>query len=144
MKQLLSILVFVVVVTFGTVEAFACSCDLPPLHKSQKQLVTSARKASVALFSGVVLKTQEVGYSVRVTFKVDTFWKGPLSSEVIVMTGRGGGDCGYRFAVGARYLVYAYGSDVTNLNTNICQRTALYADAADDLKVLSKAKRPST
>jgi hypothetical protein len=144
MKQLISIVVLVIAIGFGSVEAIACSCDLPPLHQSQKQLVTTARKSSRAIFSGVVLKTEEVGYSVHVTFKVDAFWKGPLPSEVMLTTGRGGGDCGYRFEVGLRYLVYAYGSDVTSLGTNICQRTAPYPDAATDLKILGKTKRPST
>ena len=144
MKQLISIIALVIAIGFGSVEAIACTCDLPPLHQSQRQLVTTARKSSRAVFSGVVLRIDEADYSVRVTFKVDAFWKGPLPSEVIVTTGSGRGDCGYEFAVGDRYLVYAYGSDLTNLNTNICQRTALYADAAGDLKVLGKAKHPST
>ena len=128
----------------GSVEAVACTCDLPPPHKSQRQLITSARNSSQAVFSGVVLKTDEVGISlVRVTLKVDAFWKGPLPSNVIVTTGSGRGDCGYQFTVGHRYLVYAYGSDLTDLDTNICHRTALYKHAAADLKVLGKAKRPA-
>jgi hypothetical protein len=144
MKQLFSIVVLVIATGFGGVEAIACSCDFSPLPQSQKQQVTSARKSSRAIFSGVVLKTKEVGYSVQVTFKVDSFWKGSLPSEVVLTTGRGGGDCGYRFEVGDRYLVYAYGSDVRSLGTNICQRTAPYKDAATDLKILGKTKRPSS
>ena len=84
MKQLISIVILVIGIGFGSVEAIACTCDLPPRHKSQRQLVTSARKSSQAVFSGVVLKTDEVGISlVRVTFKVEAFWKGPLPAEVI-------------------------------------------------------------
>jgi hypothetical protein len=61
---------------------------------------------------------------------------------VIVVTGRGGGDCGYRFEVGARYLVFAYGDDA-KLETNICQRTKELAQAAEDLKLLGKGKSPT-
>jgi hypothetical protein len=54
-----------------------------------------------------------------VKFRVEKYWKGVLTTEMIVVTGRGGGDCGYRFEVGARYLIFAYGGD-TKLETNIC------------------------
>jgi len=142
MKRWLSILAFVF--SFGVVDAMACSCDLPPLHQSQKQLVTRARKTSQAVFSGVVLKINEAGYGVRVSFKVDAFWKGGLPAEIVVTTGRGYGDCGYQFEKGQRYLVYAYGSDSASLVTNICQRTAPYAEAAADVMVLGKPKPPVT
>lgn len=141
MKYAISILALAIGLSVSS-KVVACSCDLPPVHQSLKQQVTKARNSSSAVFSGVVLKIDEAAYSVRVTFKVDEYWKRQLSTQVIVVTGRGGGDCGYRFEVGQRYLVYAYGSDVTSLGTNICQRTAPYSDGAADLKVLGRSKRP--
>ena len=78
---------------------------------------------------------------VKVTFKVENSWKGTLPTEVILFTGRGGGDCGYRFLVGQDYLVYAYGKDLDHLSTNICQRTAPFSPNSDDLKILGQPVR---
>jgi hypothetical protein len=78
-----------------------------------------------------------------VKFRVEKYWKGVLTTEMIVVTGRGGGDCGYRFEVGARYLIFAYGGD-TKLETNICQRTKGLEEATEDLKLLGKGKVPVT
>lgn len=53
-----------------------------------------------------------------------------------VGTGAGGGDCGYRFTVGQRYLVYAWKSDSGALTTGICSRTALFEKAREDIDYL--------
>jgi hypothetical protein len=54
-----------------------------------------------------------------------------------VMTGLGGGDCGYGFEVGERYLVYAeHPAGGAGLYTGICTRTRTLADAAVDLDYL--------
>jgi hypothetical protein len=71
---------------------------------------------------------------------VEKLWKGVLPEEISIVTGRGNGDCGYRFEVGGSYLVYAYGSDESSLSTNICQRTAKLSVAQADLKVLGRGK----
>jgi len=68
----------------------------------------------------------------KITFRLERTLKGTLQKEVILATGRGGGDCGYRFDVGQSYLVYAYGDDMSSLATNICQRTAILSAAGDD------------
>jgi 5-hydroxyisourate hydrolase-like protein (transthyretin family) len=60
--------------------------------------------------------------------------RGIQTPELDVITGWGGGDCGYGFQVGKRYLVYAYRDAKDNrLSTSICTRTRLLADADDDL-----------
>jgi 5-hydroxyisourate hydrolase-like protein (transthyretin family) len=51
-----------------------------------------------------------------------------------VVTGLGGGDCGYGFKQGGQYLVYAHRNDKDKrLYTGICSRTRPLAEAADDL-----------
>jgi hypothetical protein len=72
----------------------------------------------------------------EVTFRAVTTWKGPPKREVRVLTGRGGGDCGYPFKVGETYLVYAYVNEVAY--TGICTRTHEAAIAGDDLADLAK------
>lgn len=143
-KQI-SLCVIGVWVLIASTGAFACTCDLPSPGKTLKQQVSEARKKSKAVFSGEVVEVIEdpqMAY-VKVKFRVEKSWKSVLTNEVIVITGRGGGDCGYRFEVGARYLVFAYG-DGTKLETNICQRTKGLADAAEDLKLLGKGRPPTT
>jgi len=56
---------------------------------------------------------------------------------VELTTGRGGGDCGYRFVAGRRYLVYASKATSGQLVTSICSRTRPLEAAAEDLAYLS-------
>jgi len=53
--------------------------------------------------------------------------------EVEVVTGMGGGDCGYGFQVGEAYVVYAYRNSEGRLSTGICSRTRPLKDAAENL-----------
>src|SRR5687767_9448321 len=66
-------------------------------------------------------------------FTVDKAFRGAEAKEVEVLTGSGGGDCGYGFQLGGQYLVYAYRDNANRLATSICSRTRPAADAAADL-----------
>lgn len=69
-----------------------------------------------------------------VHFTVEAAYKGISSPEVQVKTGLGGGDCGYPFRRGERYLVYAYVDPQTSqLTTSICTLTKPLAHAESDL-----------
>jgi len=54
--------------------------------------------------------------------------------EIEIVTGLGGGDCGYDFQIGADYVVYAYKNTEGRLETSICSRTRPLADAAEDME----------
>ncbi|MBV9396474.1 MAG: carboxypeptidase regulatory-like domain-containing protein [Bryobacterales bacterium] len=56
--------------------------------------------------------------------------------EVEVLTGKGGGDCGFPFQPGVDYIVYANKNADGKLTTGICTRTRTLADAAEDLAYL--------
>jgi hypothetical protein len=58
-------------------------------------------------------------------FSVSESFRGPAipGQEIVVYTGAGGGDCGYPFAVGTSYLVYAFTSK-GELTTGICTPTS--------------------
>jgi hypothetical protein len=56
-------------------------------------------------------------------------------TEIEISTGVGGGDCGYDFKNGQRYLVYAYRYQ-ERLTTNICSRTKPFSNANEDLAFL--------
>ena len=133
-------------ILLATNTGFACTCDLPLSHQSLEQLVVEARNDSKAVFSGKVVEVIENPkdiFNVVVRLRVERTWKNVRAGEVLIVTGSGGGDCGYRFEVGESYLVYAYGSRGGRLGTNICQRTRKIADAGEDIKILGKGRLPS-
>jgi hypothetical protein len=53
--------------------------------------------------------------------------------EIEILTGFGGGDCGYPFQIGSEYVVYAYKNSDGRLETGICSRTRPLAEAGDDV-----------
>ena len=71
------------------------------------------------------------------------------NDTILIRTGFGHGDCGFRFRVGERYLIYAvrenkvqYSDDIPDRSkrelagiyrTNICRRTSMLAAATEDL-----------
>ncbi len=140
-KVISSIFFFIFLVTLTASEVFACKCELPSASISIERHVKSAYNQYSAIFLGDVTEViEEPGiYSLRVKFKISKTWKSEISKEIFLSTGRGGGDCGYDFKVGKKYLVYAIRED--NLSTGICSRTAL-AEANQDLAVLNKIKKP--
>ena len=75
-------------------------------------------------------------------FAVEQSYRGAAGPEIEIFTGRGGGDCGYDFKIGQRYLVYAY-LDGDKLTTYICTRTKLFGTAAEDLAFLATLSSPS-
>lgn len=72
----------------------------------------------------------------RVALTVDRAFRGVEGTSVAVFTGLGGGDCGYSFKNGERYLVYAYRAQDGRLTTGICSRTRPLAQAVDDLQFI--------
>ena len=143
MKRVVFSLVGVVVlVMLARVEGFACTCASPYPTPSLKTQVRTALSEARAVFSGKVLEVTDdpQALSVVVRLRVERVWKGSPGREVRLVTGRGGGDCGYSFEVGGSYLVYAYESGAGGLGTNICQRTARLSEAAKDLQVLGKGR----
>ena len=102
------------------------------------------------VFEGEVLSIEPVANSRgeeypperRVRFSVGKAHRGDVAETAEVMTGAGGGDCGYNFKQGGRYLVYA-NFYAGRLTTGICSRTRLLADAAEDIEYLKSAFTPS-
>jgi carboxypeptidase family protein len=73
----------------------------------------------------------------RVRLRVLEAFRGTTApgSDVIVTTGSGGGDCGFPFAEGQEYLVYATRYEESGeLSTGICSRTRPAAAAAADIE----------
>jgi hypothetical protein len=106
-------------------QVYACSCAEPLLPRE------AAEKAA-AVFIGIVTSHELVTRQDsplgeprrRYQLTATEVFKGEVGATVDVYTGLGGGDCGYTFEVGQKYLVYTYGTP-PKLNTNICSRTKI-------------------
>jgi hypothetical protein len=144
------ILVFALfIIGLCSVDARACSCAGPSAPCEEYW------EAS-AVFIGTVIEGREVKvkegefehsmWSVRIS--IDEAFRGVEGAEVEVMTGLGGGDCGFGFRRSQQFLVYAYrDKDDQKLYTNICTRTRSISEADPDLvyiRGLSKAKAGGT
>jgi hypothetical protein len=69
----------------------------------------------------------------------------PGQKEIEIVTGMGGGDCGYAFQSGVDYIIYAYKNSEGRLETGICSRTRPLTQAAEDLAYLrAVAQLPPT
>lgn len=136
MKPRLLSLVFIALLTFiCSAEVLACSCAFGGGAPCQEFWRVDA------VFAGTVVGSRHITVSegefkhemrlVRLT--VDQPLRGMTATDVEVLTGLGGGDCGYGFKIGQRYLVYAYREEKDHrLSTSICSRTRLLSEAVDD------------
>jgi hypothetical protein len=115
----------------------ACSCKPHPMPKK-------ALEQAAAVFSGKVTKIADHDeHHWAVTLVLASSWKGTDGKEVTVLTGKNDGICGYKFAKGKTYIVYAnetVSDGVKYLATGICHRTKLLEIAAQDLEELGKGK----
>jgi hypothetical protein len=103
--------------------------------------------SAAAVFAGTVVSTRtnqrskeaaraEDDWAPRAfKFSVEQAYLGVVGTEVEIFTGNGGGDCGYQFSIGQRYLVYAYRYK-DKLTTGICTRTKPFTSATEDLAFL--------
>lgn len=162
-KVIVSFLFLLIVVPFFAERAFACTCMNNPSP-------CESFKATPIVFVGLVksvkedrIDIQRFGRQVNIRvgllahFIIEEPLKGIEKGEVDLMTGGGGGDCGYPFKEGERYLVYAYKSEgqalessasrtvfgggsslrqAGALSTSICSRTMLLSSAQDDLDLI--------
>ena len=119
-------------------ETGVCSCVGP------RDVPTSLQQAD-AVFTGRVTAVRNVtvrGYQMRrVTLRVDRAWKGVEARNVVVMTGSGGGDCGFDFRRREAYLVYAHRASSGSLHAGICGRTSALGRASADVRQLGEPAR---
>lgn len=110
-----------------------CSCVGP-------RDVPSSVASADAVFTGRVVRVRNVTHGGRqlrrVTLRVDRAWKGVDSRTVVVITGSGGGDCGFPFRRRESYLVFAGERTDGLLGTGLCGRTAELSRAAADIRDL--------
>jgi hypothetical protein len=101
-----------VVMLFASARAFACQCagTRPSCQEYWE---------ATAVFSGTVIESRQVTVSEgtyshemrAIRLSIDQPFRGVEGAEVEVLTGFGGGDCGFGFRQTEQYLVYAYRSE---------------------------------
>lgn len=114
-------------------EAQSCAC----VNQEEKE----AFEKSAAVFEGQVKEilpaladqSNSPAYQ-RVRLQVARSWKGVREEQLVISTA-GGENCGYNFAVGRSYLVYAQ-SVGTDLVTSACSRTKLISEAESEIKAM--------
>jgi len=98
--------------------------------------------SSHAIFTGEVTKIEPNEATkfggLEITLQVKKAWKGALGDEVQVHTAASGAACGYGFAMGQTYLVYATRDEADPMRVSLCSRTALVERAGEDLAFLGK------
>jgi hypothetical protein len=129
-----ALIVFLVVPT----EIIACSC-------ADSESPCEAYGGASAVFTGIVtggsiilIKDGDDEYQqLKVSFVIEENFRGVEGAQTEVITGLGGGDCGFHFERGERYLVYAHRIEQDKrLYTGICSRTRSLSEAGEDLKYL--------
>jgi len=118
--------------------AHACSC--------MPQNTRDALEGAVAVFEGHVVEVQPPPETdgtgqFTVRMKVVRAWKGIESEEAVVTTPANSATCGYNFAAGTSYLVYAGAID-GKLDVSLCSRTQPIAAAGEDLEALGLGATP--
>lgn len=100
----LLLLAATVAITPGT----ACACSCAPLKPAEQV------KQATTVFTGTVVASHQVkgdplgpNPPIVHTFRADQVYKGGTGAEYRVVTNADSAACGYAFAVGSRYLVFA-------------------------------------
>lgn len=136
MKLLGRLAPIVLLALAASTPAEACDCphEDPARALARADAVFEARVLSIAPSRWANQPCGGFCPDTAVRMRVLRHWKGAPAREVVVHTHLRT-DCGYEFAAGRTYLVYALrAGDI--LHTSICTRTAPLDRATEDLAVL--------
>jgi 5-hydroxyisourate hydrolase-like protein (transthyretin family) len=126
-------------ITIAAGDAAACSCMFGGAAPCQEYWKTDTIfEGTVTGESKVTVVEGSFKFEKRlVRFNLVESFRGVQGAQAEVITGWGGGDCGYGFERGETYLVYAYRDKKDNrLYTSICSRTRTLAEAAEDISFM--------
>lgn len=130
--QIIIVLGAMMIVCAGS--TLGCTCE----NQSPKKAITRLRKSSSAIPAGEVTSVNRDiegnRFVWRANITLTKLWKG---SDVQVVTVFTEGGCAAWFEVGRVVIVYATQIDGI-LSTNVCMRTRVIEEAAEDLKWLGK------
>jgi len=139
----------------GPAPLFGCSCVQPPPGGVPGRSLWEAKRTTDVVFEGKVesaevkwrLVDAQIGEVIpadleegepemRISFEVLHDYSTTQQKHLQLTTGLGGGDCGFPFEIGERYLVDAYRDESGEISTGICSKTALLEDSETELAYL--------
>ncbi|MDG1994534.1 MAG: hypothetical protein P8J16_08705 [Polaribacter sp.] len=145
-----TILILILLFSIGS---YACDCDgVLTVEKAYKQSekVFTGKIISVKPYNSKIYEngdeTVEEYSTVSVKIEITSLFKGQSKNTIEIITGIGGGDCGYEFAIGEEYLIFAYDNgfhtkkDDGILETTICDGNGKVSDRNKWLKYLNELK----
>lgn len=142
-RKRLAAATLLILVTFAR-EGGACTCNgkVPPLQEldDSELVITGEVVEKIAIGEPYYPESYDVRVRIKKIIK-DKSLKNKVGETVVVHTGSGNGDCGFRFESGRSYLVYAYESQGV-LTTDGCTRTKRLDKAGDEVVEL-EGKRPA-
>lgn len=137
----------VAVFVFSTVQipvAYACSCAAPMSPRIELAKSAAVFAGKVTNIETTTAETDAFGEIEvnNITFEVEKSWKNVSSGEITITTPIGT-SCGFNFSEDESYVVYAFKNTEDNtLNTNLCSRTNLLANAQEDIDQLGDGTLP--
>jgi len=84
------------------------------------------------------LNDYEAKCGLRVSVEVTRSWKGSTGASLLIVTGRGGGDCGMPFEEAKSYLLYLAEAAPGVFYTSICMRPHPIEGAFEERRVLAR------
>ncbi len=133
--------IFLALGFLSATEAYACSCMFGGGAVCQEYWKASAVFVGTVIDSKIIdVKRGDYDSKQRlVRLSLDEVFRGVEGAQVEILTGLGGGDCGFGFKQTQQYLVY--GIEVEGkLYTGICTRTKDISKAAADLEYMRGLK----
>ena len=137
------------IIGLSAVEARACTCAGSSAPCEEYWEASAVFIGTVIEGRLITVKDGDFEHQMNaVRISIDEAFRGAEGAELEVITGLGGGDCGFGFRRSQQYLVYAYRSESDQkLYTGICSRTRSISEANPDLlyiRGLSNAKAGGT
>lgn len=156
----LAMVVSILICTVGIVDACPCGPELSEEEKyfivkivdkcpcGPKLPVEEAYLKSDGIFIGKVVESRLAGFKVydqaykymEYNLEVVKKYKGNIiDNKVIIRTGLGGSDCGYRFLLGKEYIIYGSQYKANLYSTNSCARNReIISREEREIKILEK------
>jgi len=129
MQHTLLLAVLMSLIQLPRVEACSCSGIVLMGDYERSSLVFVGRVVSGRLTKVIDSELGELE-EVEVTFEISEQLKGAATKTVTVTTPLGNGECGFAFAIGREYLVFARGA---SLRTDSCTNTRPLGREANEM-----------
>ena len=117
-----------------------CTCAVPKAPAEAVAGATVVVEAIAGRQRPYGLRNQ-AGVSTVTRVIVERVWKAEIPDTLYVFSGSGGGDCGFRFTEGVRYLLFLYREPEGRLTTSMCSPSAPSAALAAEIAALGPPRR---